>query len=152
MCGQFFHVEDLQATGAKYVLHREQRKVREMLMVNRVELILVHQAHEMGYFNSHDAVWLEQQRNSLHEIIDIVDLCEDVVADDQIGLPAFMLEPLRAVGPEELHQSRHAPLLRVGSHVGRWVDTEHRNGARHEVLEQVAIIACEFHHLTGIIQ
>ncbi len=40
-------VEQRQAVGGEHLFHREQREIGEVLVVDRIELVSLHQAHEM---------------------------------------------------------------------------------------------------------
>ena len=49
---------------------------------------------------------------------------------------------------EELHQRRHADLLRSARDRIRRIDAEHGNAHLEEVLEEIAVVAGELHHET----
>jgi hypothetical protein len=59
-----------------------------VFVVNRVELVLGHQAHEMWELDGNDPVRLQQELDAGHEVVDIWYLGQHVAAQHQVGLPA----------------------------------------------------------------
>ena len=85
---QFLDVEDFHAVQPCSDLHRKQRKIREVLVVDRVELVLRDQGRNMRKLQRHDALGLEDMLHAAQEIVDIGDLCQHVVGDDEVCLLA----------------------------------------------------------------
>ena len=88
MRGQRFHMPDAQTGGRKDALDGCQRQVGEVLMVDRVELVVLQQLHQMGELQRDGALGLERCGQTAREVIDVGHMGEDVVARDQVGLLA----------------------------------------------------------------
>src|SRR6516225_8043970 len=65
-------------------LNRNEREVREVLVINRIVLVLAHQLHDMREFERRYSSRLEHDSNAAHEVVNIRHLCQDVVPDYQI--------------------------------------------------------------------
>ena len=79
----------------KDALGRDEREVAEVLVIDRVELILRHQAHQMRKLHRDDAALGEQQLHPAHEAVQVRHLGQDVVSDDEVGLQALADEVAR---------------------------------------------------------
>ena len=69
-----------------------------------------------------------------------------LLRDDQIGAPVLGDDLLRHRAAEERDLRRNALADRHVGHVGGRLDAEHRDAARHEIAQQVAIVAGELDH------
>jgi hypothetical protein len=68
---------------------------------------------------------------------------QHIVGNDQIRLPALPGQiPAQALS-EEFHQRGHADFLGRCGHGARRVDTQNRYAHLDEILQQVAVVACE---------
>ncbi len=77
-----------------------------------------------------------------HEVVEVGNVREHVVGDDQVGGRAPRDEVARRVStPKNAHLGRDARRLGDLGHVGRRLDTEHRDARGDEVLQQVAVVA-----------
>ena len=56
---KFLNVEQRQTVRRKNLLHDKERNVGKMFVVNGVELIFLHQTHEMRKFHGDNARWLQ---------------------------------------------------------------------------------------------
>ena len=56
-----------------------------MLVVDRVELVALKEPDEVGELEGGDAVGRQQRSYPGHEIVEVRDLGEDIVADHQVG-------------------------------------------------------------------
>ena len=85
MAPQFLDVEDSQAVRGEDALRRAQREIREMLVVDRVELVLGDEPHEMRKLDRRDAPRREQGGDAGDEGIDVGHLRQHIVGDDEVG-------------------------------------------------------------------
>src|SRR5207245_1978193 len=92
-------------------LGRVQREIREVLVVDRVELIAFDQPRQMRKLEGDRSVPGEHQADATHEIVEVGYLCQDVVADDQVGAAALLRESRRGFDPKELDQGGDPLLL-----------------------------------------
>ena len=99
------------------------------------------------YF-SDDALFVEKYLHPGDEVVDVWHLRQYVVADHEICLLAGGNELPCRLAAEEFDQRRDALGLGHSRHVGGWLDTEHRDLPRHEVLEQVTVVARELDDVT----
>src|SRR4029077_7754832 len=68
----------------RHTLDRHQREIREMLVINGVELGVGDESLERRKFKCDDALGLEQQAHASHEVVEIGYLGENIVANDQV--------------------------------------------------------------------
>ena len=97
-----------QAVPGRQALDRDQREVGEVLVVDRVELVLRHQPLEMRELQRDHALRREQPGHAGDEVVEVGDLRQDVVADDQIRPPAFGDQGVRQLDAEEVDARRDA--------------------------------------------
>src|SRR5215467_6308009 len=100
----------------------------------------------MWKFETDHTVRFEQNRESGDEIIDIRNVSEHVISNDQICFISFVAQSLSSGTAEKGNiggDSRRARRLR---NIHSWLDTEHRHIHVNEVLQQIAVIACDFDH------
>ncbi len=140
---QLLDVEDAQAVRREHALRRHQREVPEMLVIDRVELVLLDEAQQMRELEGGDAARAQQDRHARQEVVEVGHLRQHVVADDEIGEHAAVDELARRVLVEEACQGRHAARFRRLGHVLGRVDAEHGVALLDEELQQVAVIAGE---------
>ena len=89
---------------SKDFLHGEEGKIGEMFMINRVELILLHETHQMGKFHGDDALGLEQDFHAGDKIINVRDVSQHVVSEQQIGVPAGSDQLASSGAPKKLDE------------------------------------------------
>src|SRR5688572_13972654 len=82
---QFINIEDFQIVCREQVRRRCQRKVRDVFVVNRIELVLFDEPHQMRKFQSDDAGGMEQQLQSRYESIQIGYVSKNVVTHNEVG-------------------------------------------------------------------
>ncbi len=61
-------------------LHDEERQITEVLVIDRVELVLPHQLHQVRELHRDDATRFEQYLHPSNEVIDIGHMREDIVS------------------------------------------------------------------------
>src|ERR1700741_1347646 len=130
MRGQFLYVEDLEAVPGGHHVDRGEREIGEMLMIDRVELVFVDEPLDVREFKGDHPLRLEQERHACHEVVEVWNLCENIVADDEIGLLAFLDKLARQADTEEVDTRRHALGDCSLRDVRRWLDAEGRNAER----------------------
>ncbi len=114
-----------------------------MLVINRVELPLLHQLHQVGKLHRHQPRRLEEDPDAADEVVQIGHVRQDVVADQQVRTASLGLELFRDVGAEELADRRNALGNGRGRGIRRRLDAEHRKLLLPEVLQQVAVVGRE---------
>ena len=77
---KFLDIENRQAETGHDRHHSEEREVGKVLVINSVELIPLHQAHQMGKFEGNESVALEYGFHALHKAAQIWDVGQDVVS------------------------------------------------------------------------
>ena len=130
----------------EHALRDDEREIREMLVIDRVELVFLHQPQQVRELHRDHAAGLEQQAHAAHEVVQVGHVREHVVAGNQVRLAARGRELAGGLGAEELHQRGHALFLRDRGDVRRRLDAEHRHALRDEVLQQVAVVARDLDH------
>ena len=152
MGGKVFDIKHLKAVSGREAIDRHQRKIREMLVIDRVELVFVDQPLEVGKLERNHPVWSQKMRHSRGEVVEVRDLRQDIVADDEIGLPPLGCESLRELQAEEFNKGRNIFLLRDCGYVGGRFDADYRNAQRQKVLKQVSVVARNLIHPTRRIE
>src|SRR5262249_10793079 len=82
-----------------------------------------------------------------NKIVQIRHVGEHVVADDEVGLPEFLRDAPGSLNAQELNSSADPPVYGDARDVGCRLDTKDRNRARAEVLQEVSVVAGDFHYL-----
>src|SRR6266853_1938221 len=149
---KLLHVEQRYSVGGEHLLYGDKREVREVLVVNGVKLVLRHQPHEMRKLHSDHTVWREHDLHAADEVVQVGHVGEHVVTEQQVCVPVFTQDLARRLYPEELHTGRNALLGRHFGYIGRWLYPEHRNALFDEVLQEITVVACQLHHLLGLVQ
>src|SRR5262249_13841371 len=103
-------VENPEPMLARQPVNGDHRKIREMLVVNGIELIVFDEPLKVRKLQSDHAVGGQQVRHSGGEIIEIRHLCQNVVADHQVCAPSLGDKLLREPQAEELDQGGNSLL------------------------------------------
>ena len=136
-------VDQLQAVPRRQALDGHEREVREVLVVDRVELVLRHQPLEVRKLQRDHAFRLQQERHAGDEVVEVGHLGQDVVADDQIGALPSATSASASATPKNSTLRRNALVDRDLGDVGGRFDAEHRHAERQEMLQQIAVVARE---------
>ena len=83
--GNFLDVEDAEAVGREDAARSGEREVREVLVVDRVELVLFDESREVRELHRDHTVGLQQQLDAGDEVVEVGDLGQHVVPDHQVG-------------------------------------------------------------------
>ena len=70
MSRKFFDIKENEAMCSKNFLSGEEGKIGKMFVIDRVELILGHQSHEMRELHGEDTLGVQQQLHSFNKIIE----------------------------------------------------------------------------------
>jgi hypothetical protein len=143
--GNLLDVEDTEAMGGEDAARGREREVREVLVVDRVELVLFHEAREVRELHRDDAVGLQQLLDPGHEVVEVGHLGQHVVPDHEIGADAVTHELVRELDGEELGEGLDPALDRVLGDVLGGLDPQHRYTELGEVLQEIAVVARELH-------
>src|SRR5579862_2179871 len=131
------------------LLRGDKREVRKVFMVDRVELVFLHQFHQMRKLNGDYAARRQQDFHASDEIIHIRDLSESVIGQNQISVPAATHHLVCGCCAEELDQSWNSLVYRHLSHIDGRLDPQTRNVFLDEILQQITVVAGQFNHEAG---
>ena len=138
---QLLDVEELEPVLREETLDRAERQVREVLVVDGVELAPLDQLQKMVELEGQDAVVRHESPEPAREAVQVGRVGEDVVRDDEIGAPVLTGDPLADLGAEELLDRGNAPLPRDGGDVPGRLDPEHTDAERLHELEEIPVVA-----------
>src|SRR5262245_28249844 len=119
-----------------------------MLVIDCVELILVDEPLKMGDLECDYTVRRKQMRHSCGEVVEIRDLRQHIVADNEVCPPTLRHELLGKLQVEKLDESGNILLARRFGYISGWLDSNHRNAQRYEMLKQISVVASDLDHLT----
>src|SRR5579883_18897 len=115
-----------------------------MLVIDGVELIALDQAHQVRELDRQHAFGLQDGRQPGDEIVELRDLCEDVIGDDEVGRFDLGCKSDGQPPSKELRQCRYAGRLsRRGYVLGR-LYAEAWNAVRDKIPQEVSIVARDF--------
>ena len=117
-------------------------------MIDRIELILLHQPVKVRELHGNHTVRLEQLFHSCHEIIQLRHVRQYIVPEQQISLSIFRHDLPGRLLSEESHRGRNSLFNRHLRHVRRRLYAEHRYSMLHKMLQQIAIVAGNLHGQT----
>jgi len=138
---QPLHVEDAQRLRRQNLRDGAEGQVGEMLVVDRVELVVPHQAEQMRKLEGGDTLGQQQLAEAAEKIMDIGDVREDVVRRDECCLAAACRDLAPRLRAEEHHLRVHTARLGSGGAICRGFDAGDPQAVAGEVLQQVAVIA-----------
>ena len=135
-----FDVVDGQPVLGEYFFDRGKGEIGEVLMVDRVKLVVFEETKQVGEFSGDDACWFEKGFDAGDEVVDVGDVGEDVIGDDEVSLFVFCGEFVGKFGAEELHERGDILFEGGGGDVGGGFDAEDGDAAILEILEEVAVV------------
>ena len=140
---QLFDVEHPQARVAHDPANGQQRQVREMFVVDRVELAELDQPHQVRKFQRDHALGFQRNRHSSGKVIYIRYMRINVIAKDEVG----RRQPARQFLAEELlHHGYAKGFCRLGG-AARGLDPQAGNARSDEVLQQITVIRRNLDHV-----
>src|SRR4051794_19877490 len=98
-----------------------QHKVREVLVIDRVELIERDQVQQMRKFEGGDSLRLQHLAETTNKVLDVRHVCQHVVCGNQICLATSSGNIARSAGGKEQYLGRHTQRFRRGGAVSRWL-------------------------------
>ena len=137
----FFDVKQRQPVRFKDLFRRDERKIREMLVIDRVVLSLLHQSQQVRKLQRRHSLRLQNGPDAAHEIVEVRHLRQDVIADHQVSLLCLAHHFLGGLAAEKPDQRWHALFNRHPCHVGGGFNSQRWDSLPDEVLQQIAVVA-----------
>src|SRR6185437_6825187 len=113
-----------------------------MLVVHLIELSSLNCPEQMGEFDCDSSMSAEKYFQAANEIVQIRNLCENVVPQNQVRVVTKCSEFMRRVATEELHNCGDAFFYGCFGDVSRRLNPHGRYAALQKVLKQIAIVTC----------
>ena len=107
---------------------------------------------QMRKLKREHSVWLQENPQAGNKIVEVGDLGKHVVAKNQIGATTLSNEFLCDLRAEETYERWHAFFGGHLGDVGGGLNTEHWHLLADKVLEQVTIVAGDFHDEAAAIE
>jgi len=124
VCRQLLHIKDPQSGCGKDAVDRVKREIGIVLVIDRVKLGVFNQAHEVGKFKGNGSTRLERRSQPGGEVHKVRHMGIDIIADNQVGLFAFLAEFFGKRRAEKLPENRNAHLFRRRRRGGCRLNTE----------------------------
>ncbi len=135
-----------KALGRQHLLDGDQREIGEVLVVDGVELHLLHQPQQVRELEGERALRLQHVTEAAHEVADVRNVGQHVGPVHQVGPhPARRQRPARGF-VEEDHLGRNPLGDRHLGGVGRRLDPKHRHARLLEILQEVAVVRGDLDH------
>src|SRR5690348_12999188 len=84
MRGKLFDIEQGQPMRGKYPLNGQKREIGEVLVIDRIELIVLHQFHEVRELHRNDPAWLQENLHAPDEVVQIRDMSQHIIPQKEI--------------------------------------------------------------------
>jgi hypothetical protein len=149
MDGKRFYVVQVEAMPIKQGHESVQRMVKEMLVVNGVELAVFDHVQGVSKFKNSDAGRFQKVCKAGNKIIDVVDMSKHVLGDQDVRELAFACQLFSASRPKEIVNGWHPNGVCPSNGSVRRIDPEARDTPFYEIAEEIAIIARDLHHETA---
>ena len=121
-------------------------------MIGRIKLGMTNQFQQVRKLKRHHAVRFQQGGETLGEIIDVRNMRIDIIAKQQIGLFSLGNQSSgRFLSEKKLQRGHPNPAGRSGGSSGR-LNAQTRDARSNKILQQVAVIGCNFDHKTIRVQ
>ena len=135
------HVDEAEPVARREVDHRGDAEVAQVLVIDRVVRGLLEEFDQIRELRDEYAAFLEQRRHAVHQPLEVVDVSDDVVADDRRGA-AVLPRDLGGDGfAEELIERRDPGRVGHRRDVSRGLDPEDPHGAAVEGAEERPVVA-----------
>src|ERR1700733_10276518 len=138
---QLLYVKDAQAVCFHDAHGREHRKIREVLVVDRVKFVVFDQSQQVGKLQGQNPLRFQQDFKPFDKIIEVRDLRQYVVSANQVGRAALGHKFACNLDAEETHERWNSVCDRHLCNVHGRLDSQQRNISPDEVLQQVAVVA-----------
>ena len=106
---------------------------------------MLNELDAVGKFQCDAAVRLEQFIQPGHEVVRVRRVSENIVAENEVGLPVFTRKFRGDAAAKKFFQSLNPFFARHFRDVRRRFDAEAGNVGLDEILQQIAVIAGDFH-------
>src|SRR5215831_1535336 len=83
--GDLIEIEYPQTVSVREPIDREKRKIREMLVIDGIELVLDHKAFEVRELQRNNPFRSQQSGHSSGEVVEVRNLRQNIISDDQVG-------------------------------------------------------------------
>ena len=149
MRGELLDVSELQAVPDRDLLHRCQREVREVFVIDRIELVTRHQTDKVRELQGNGPFRLQKTDHARDEIVKVGHLSQDIVTDDEVGFLALRNELVGEPEAEEVDKRGNALPNRDCRNIRSGFDAERRDTEWQEMLQQVSVVAGQFDNEAG---
>ncbi len=139
------HVVQLETGRFEQADQRPHGEVRQVLVVDRVELEELEEIQEVGHLDEGRAARREDGADAGGESPQVRHVREHVSREQQVRFAMLPPERLRERLGEELRDRRDALPPRLRGDVARGLDTQHPDGDARERLQDGAVVARDLH-------
>jgi hypothetical protein len=142
---ELLDIEQLEPVVGEHALGGQAREVLEVLVVDRVELVVLDEPQQVRHLDRHHAVVGQQDLEAGDEVVEVRHVRHHVVGGDQVGALALGDEVAGRLAPEEADERLDSELLCHLGDVGGRLDAQRRDAALDDVPQQVAVVARDLH-------
>ena len=121
-------------------------------MVDRVELLVLHQFQQMRKFEGSHPSGLEHAREASDKIVDVRHMRQHVIGDGQVCCSALLHQFAREAHTEKILDDIDAACPRRPRRAGCGLNAQAGYPARFYVLQEIAVVRGDFDHLRGGIE
>ena len=139
------HVVQLETGRFEQADQRPHGEVRQVLVVDGVELEELQEIQEVGHLDEGRAARREDGADAGGESAQVRHVSEHVSREQQVRFAMLSPERLRERLGEELRDRRDALPPRLRGDVARGLDTQHPDGDARELLQDGAVVAGDLH-------
>src|SRR3972149_8567153 len=130
--------------SVKNFFNSYEREVGEMLMINSIELALLHEAHQVGKLHGDHAVRLKKNFHPLNKIIQLRHMGEHIITDYQIGLHAITGKISSSFLTKKHNFCGYSFFQRRFRNICGWFYTQYKDAPGIKIMEQISVVAGEF--------
>ncbi len=141
MSSQFLHIKYAQIVQLENVEHSKQRKIGEVLVIDRVEMVELDKLVQVRKLHRDYTSIPQEYFQATDEIHQVRHMRQDVVSDDQVRLGLLCNQLACEFNAKEFCDGRNANILGCFCNIAAWFDTQYRDIALHKILQQVAVVA-----------
>src|SRR5262245_26720466 len=103
VCGQFIDIKYAHSVSREYLFGGQRRKVREMLVIDLIELVAIDRPEKMWEFNCANSPRLKDDGDAFDERVEICHLGENIVTENEICLPPGFSQFTSRIDTKEPH-------------------------------------------------
>ena len=146
---QFLHIEQRQSVAGENLLYRQQREITEMLVIDGVELVALHQLPQVRKLHRDHAVRGEQSFQSGDEVVEVGHMREHIVAEHQVCLAMGAGNDFGGGAAQKADFRGNTFQCSSRRDIGGRLYTENRHAPGNKMLQKVAVVACNLDDLAG---